>query len=230
MYCIDRPCTDVSGHAGKGSTMTQKDLFIFDDLPLQSVELIELSDGEILWVRHFYAPEKCNDLLEKLTREIPWRQDNITIAGKSIPIPRLQAWFGDEGMNYSYSGLKLEPVPWSPELAAIKQDIESYCDTHFNSLLANLYRDNQDSVSWHSDDEKELGVNPTIASFSLGGCREFQLKHRAHQDKKLSIDLGNGDLLIMKGALQHNWLHCVPKKRQHCEPRINLTFRQIVTK
>ena len=209
--------------------MTQKDLFIFDDLPLQSVELIELSDGDILWVRHFYSAERCSELLQQLKQSIPWREDSIRIAGKMTPIPRLQAWFGDAGMQYTYSGLTLNPQPWSPELAQIKADIENYSDCHFNSLLANLYRDQKDSVSWHSDDEKELGTNPTIASLSLGEPREFQLKHKSHQDKKLSINLGNGDLLIMKGALQHNWLHCIPKRNSACTPRINLTFRQIIT-
>lgn len=208
--------------------MTQKDLFIFDDLPLQSVELIELSDGEILWARHFYDPDKCKQLFQELNAAIPWRQDSILIAGKEQPIPRLQAWFGDPGLTYTYSGLTLEPTPWSAILKQIKHDIENYSDCHFNSLLANLYRDGRDSVGWHADNENELGTNPTIASLSLGGAREFQLKHQQHPDKKVSITLNDGDLVILKGSIQHHWLHCIPKTDQPCEPRINLTFRKII--
>jgi len=207
--------------------MTQSDLFSLGDLPLQSVELIELTDGDILWVRHFLAIDEANQLMQSLQQEIPWRQDSIRIAGKETPIPRLQAWFGDEGMSYTYSGLTLEPTPWSDTLNAIKHRIEDYSDCHFNSLLANLYRDENDSVGWHADDEPELGENPTIASLSLGEPRDFVLKHRKHPEQKIRLSLQNGDLLVMKGALQHHWLHQVPKSKTACGPRINLTFRRI---
>ena len=139
--------------------MTQSDLFnLGNDLPLQTVELIELSDGDILWVRHFLPSREADTLFQTLQQEIPWRQDNIRIGGKDQPIPRLQAWFGDPGMHYTYSGLTLEPQPWSPTLTALKQRIETYSDCHFNSLLANLYRDQNDSVGWHADNEPELGL------------------------------------------------------------------------
>lgn len=209
--------------------MTQTDLFNMGDLPLQSVELIELSDGDILWVKHFLPPEEASSLAKTLQDTIPWRQDSLRIAGKDVPIPRLQAWFGDPDMTYTYSGLTLQPNPWLPALETIKHRIEDYSDTQFNSLLANLYRDENDSVGWHADDEPELGENPVIASLSLGETREFALKHRDHPEKKLRLDLKNGDLLIMRGALQHHWLHQIPKAKSHCEPRINLTFRRIFT-
>lgn len=207
--------------------MSQKDLFIFGDVPLQSVELIELEDGEILWARQFYDPDTAQQLYSRLQEEIPWRQDSIRIAGKDTPIPRLQAWFGDPGMSYTYSGLTLQPEPWNPTLQHIKDQIEDYSDTQFNSLLANLYRNEQDSVGWHADNEPELGTNPIIASLSLGGERSFQLKHRLHPERKLALDLVSGDLLIMKGTMQHHWLHQIPKARHPCAPRINLTFRKI---
>lgn len=207
--------------------MTQTDLFNMGDLPLQSVELIELSDGDILWVRHFLSTQEAEQLLQTLQQEIPWRQDSLRIAGKDTPIPRLQAWYGDPGMNYTYSGLTLQPLPWAPALDAIKHRIEDYSDCHFNSLLANLYRDENDSVGWHADNEPELGENPTIASLSLGETRDFVLKHRNHQEQKLKLSLQSGDLLIMKGSLQHHWLHQVPKCKTQCQPRINLTFRRI---
>ncbi|AUM14264.1 alpha-ketoglutarate-dependent dioxygenase AlkB family protein [Ketobacter alkanivorans] len=207
--------------------MSQEDLFIFGDVPLQSVELIELEDGEILWARRFYDEDTARQLYSRLQEEIPWRQDNIRIAGKETPIPRLQAWFGDPGISYTYSGLTLQPKPWNDTLQHIKEQIESYSDTQFNSLLANLYRDEQDSVGWHADNEPELGNNPVIASLSLGGERTFQLKHRQHPERKLELELRSGDLLIMKGAMQHHWLHQIPKSKQACLPRINLTFRKI---
>lgn len=205
--------------------MTQSDLF--SDLQLQSVELIEIDDGDILWIKRFLPKAEADTLLQTLQTEIPWRQDSIRIAGKDTPIPRLQAWYGDPGMTYTYSGLKLNPLPWTPTLAAIKQRIEDYSDCHFNSLLANLYRNEQDSVGWHADDEPELGQNPAIASLSLGDARDFQLKHRTHPEQKLSLPLQHGDLLIMKGALQHHWVHQIPKSKTPCQPRINLTFRRI---
>ena len=205
--------------------MTQPDLF--NDLQLQSVELIEIDDGDILWIKRFLPKADADALLQTLQTEIPWRQDSIRIAGKDTPIPRLQAWYGDPGMTYTYSGLKLDPLPWTPTLATLKQRIEDYSDCHFNSLLANLYRTEQDSVGWHADDEPELGQNPAIASLSLGDARDFQLKHRNRPEQKLSLPLQHGDLLIMKGALQHHWVHQIPKSKTPCQPRINLTFRRI---
>lgn len=207
--------------------MTQTDLFNLDDLSLQTVELIELTDGDLLWVRCFLDRRQADHLMEALYREIPWRQDSLRIAGRDVALPRLQAWFGDPDMTYTYSGLTLHPTPWTPVLSALKHKIEDYTDTHFNSLLANLYRDENDSVGWHADNEPELGLNPIIASLSLGATREFVLKHRAHPEQKLRLDLRAGDLLIMKGPLQHHWLHQLPKLKAPCPPRINLTFRRI---
>lgn len=208
--------------------MTPSDLF--SDLQLQTVELIEIDDGDILWIKRFLPKADADTLFQTLQTEIPWRQDSLRIAGKLTPVPRLQAWYGDPGTTYHYSGLTLDPLPWTPALATLKQRIETYSDCHFNSLLINLYRNEQDSVGWHADDEPELGQNPAIASLSLGETRDFQLKHRQHRDRKLSLPLQHGDLLIMKGALQHHWLHQIPKSKAPCDPRINLTFRRIFTK
>jgi len=212
--------------------MAQKDFFVFDDLfgnsGVQRVELIELEDGEILWVKHYYSPDQAGALFSQLYQQVPWRQDQIRIAGKMTSLPRLQAWFADPGIHYGYSGIAMEPLPWIDCLRTIKQNLEAYSDNHFNSVLANLYRNQHDSVSWHADNETELGTNPTIASLSLGGTREFQLKHRLHPSKKLKIPMQSGDLMIMKGGLQHHWLHQIPKSKTPSEPRINLTFRRIL--
>lgn len=168
-------------------------------------------------------------LLEYCLQKLPWRQDDIVIAGRTIPIPRLQNWFGDSDMQYSYSGITLQPLPWTEELLEIRGRVESLCGSHFNSVLANYYRDGKDSVGWHSDDEQELGKQPIIASVSFGVTRVFELKHvrnRAH--KTLRLSLHHGSALIMGGDTQRQWRHQIPKKKGVTLPRINLTFRNII--
>ncbi len=164
-----------------------------------------------------------------LLKEIKWQQDQLTLYGKSVNIPRLQAWYGEPQYTYTYSGLALSPQPLTPCLSALKAKVEHFTGITFNSLLANLYRDGNDSVSWHSDDEPELGDCPVIASLSFGETRNFQLKHKIKGDK-LNIDLTAGSLLLMSGTTQHFWSHCVPKTKRVKSPRINLTFRQIIKK
>lgn len=161
--------------------------------------------------------------------EISWRQDELTMYGKKVTIPRLHAWYGDSATQtqYGYSGLMLEPLPWIPTLLKIKHDVEYKLGMHFNSVLVNLYRDGNDTVGWHSDDEIELGINPTIASLSLGQTRNFSLKHKL-LNKKLSLELKTGSLLVMSGETQACWQHSLPRTKQAKLPRINLTFRQII--
>ncbi|MEQ1530726.1 MAG: alpha-ketoglutarate-dependent dioxygenase AlkB, partial [Methylococcales bacterium] len=131
--------------------------------------------------------------------------------------------------HYPYSGVKHSPKAWTAELQSIRAQIQQQCTTEFNSVLANLYRDGQDSMGCHADDEKELGRNPLIASLSLGDERLFKLHHKNRQTK-LDMLLGHGDLLIMAGTLQHYWRHSLPKTKKAKTPRINLTFRKILTK
>ena len=140
------------------------------------------------------------------------RQDKITLYGKTHDVPRLQAWYGDEGLSYSYSGIKLNPLTWTPELLDIKFKIENLVGEEFNSVLINKYREGKDYAAWHSDDEKELGQNPTIASLSLGSERMFHLRHKENKGlETLKIALENGSLVIMKGKLQHYWKHQLAK-------------------
>jgi len=146
--------------------------------------------------------------------------------GKRVAIPRLQAWYGDKGMDYSYSGIILTAKPWPPVLLELKQQVENKCQSSFNAVLANLYRDQDDTVGWHSDDETELGKNPVIASVSFGDERNFQLKHK-DSGEKLTIPLTSGSLLVMAGETQHYWQHCLPRTKKMKSSRINLTFRQI---
>ena len=159
--------------------------------------------------------------------EIEWRQDNITVFGKTYAQPRLTAFFADNDKPYGYSNIKMRSKPFGGHLLLIKQILENELKIKFTSCLANLYRNGQDSNGWHADNEKELGLNPIIASVSLGEERIFHLKHKTDKTLKTKIKLEHGSLLLMKGATQRNWLHQIPKTKKPIGKRINLTFRII---
>ncbi|WDE08382.1 alpha-ketoglutarate-dependent dioxygenase AlkB [Thalassomonas viridans] len=165
-------------------------------------------------------------LYDELARQLAWSRDTIVLYGKPVQIPRLQAWYGDNGLDYTYSGLTLTARPWLPLLAELKHMVEVKSGVRFNAVLANLYRDGNDTVGWHSDDEPELGENPVIVSLSFGGERNFNFKHKM-SGEKLTIPLKSGSLLIMAGETQRCWQHCVPRTKKAKLPRISLTFRQI---
>jgi alkylated DNA repair dioxygenase AlkB len=187
-----------------------------------------LQDGEVWIMRNFMSQDDANRFYNILNDTINWKQEEITFYGKTYPVPRKTAWYGYEGFNYTYSGISCNPDPWTKELLEIKKDIESFMpEEDFNSVLLNLYRDGNDKVSWHADDEKGLGNNPTIASLSLGATRFFDLKHKDNPELKMRIDLTPGSLVIMTGELQHYWLHQIPVQKKIKEARINLTFRTI---
>jgi alkylated DNA repair dioxygenase AlkB len=167
-------------------------------------------------------------LMNALQKEIPWKQEHIKLFGKTHPTPRLTAWHGDEHCVYKYSGVVNQPFPWTPSLLTIKSRIENLSNgTTFNCVLLNFYRDGSDKMGWHSDDEKELGPNPSIASVSFGATRRFDFKHKTEANTKFSIHLESGSLLLMQGDMQHHWLHQIPTQKRIQEPRINLTFRYI---
>jgi len=174
---------------------------------------------------NFISLDQARSLEKRLHEEVAFSQDQISMYGKVLDIPRLQAWFGDG--SYQYSGIMMNPQPWTPALLEIKQLVEEKANCQFNSALVNLYRNHQDSVGWHSDDEKELGVNPIIASISFGAKRMFKLKHKQTQ-AKLDVPLIEGSLLIMSGETQHYWQHAVLKEKTNPGSRINITFRQLV--
>lgn len=191
-------------------------------------EILKLVQGELLIIPQLYEEAHQQDLFEKLRSGINWRQDELRLGQRVIPIPRLQAWYGDSDADYSYSGLNLQPAAWTQLLQEIKSDCERVAEQRFNSVLANLYRDGNDSVSWHADDEKELGTNPVIASVSFGETRTFQLKHKTNKSLPTQkIDLPGGSLLVMRGETQHFWKHQIAKTKIPKGPRINLTFRLI---
>lgn len=198
---------------------------LFDMHPMKND--IPIADGSLcLWHPLLPSPD-AEALFNRLAQTLDWKQDTMTIAGKEIPIPRLQAWYGDANSQYSYSGILLKPLNWTKELLTIKETIETITQHHFNSVLANYYRDGQDSVAWHQDNEPELGENPVIASLSLGETRQFQLRHTDQRHPTLKLDLPHNALLLMSGETQKNWYHQIPKTKKAVGPRINLTFRLI---
>lgn len=188
---------------------------------------IPIADGELLLVPGFFNEKEADALLATLTQELQWEEKAIKIFGRMVMQPRLVAWYGEPEAVYTYSGTTFAPHAFTPTLLKIKQDIEALLQAQFNSVLANCYRHGQDSMGWHSDDEKELGPNPLIASLSLGQERIFKLRHKKDKNQKLDIRLPHGSLLIMSGAMQHHWQHQLPKSTKAPGPRINLTFRQV---
>jgi alkylated DNA repair dioxygenase AlkB len=188
-----------------------------------------IPDGELIFHPAFFPPAESDRLLQALVQTTPWRQDKIRLFGQEYDQPRLTAWYGDPGKTYTYSGLRLEPLPWTRLLLEIKHRVEREAQVAFNSVLLNYYRHGQDSMGWHSDDEPELGKNPVIASLSFGGSRRFSLRHKFRKEvARVSLELGHGSLLLMAGPTQHFWKHQVAKTAKVVEPRLNLTFRVIL--
>ncbi|MCM8533560.1 MAG: alpha-ketoglutarate-dependent dioxygenase AlkB [Lentisphaeraceae bacterium] len=191
-------------------------------------QTLNLNEGKLLLYRNFFELNQSLNLFDEITQNTSWEQSRIHMFGKDILIPRLNAWYADTGKDYGYSGVHLQRNNWNLVLAAIKRQIESELNLSFNSALLNLYRDGEDSVDWHADDEKELGRNPTIASISLGQERKFSIRHKTNKRDKLSFVLPHNSLLIMKDNLQHIYEHKVPKEISISKPRLNITFRKII--
>lgn len=189
---------------------------------------IPVINGVLRLADSFYSVSEAGMLLQKLRDEVFWQQESIRIFGKSYAVPRLVAWVGDEGKAYRYSGISHDPLPWTATLSAIRQKIEAATGSHFNTVLLNWYRNGNDSMGWHADDEPELGSNPVIASLSLGETRMFRFRQTDNHRNSFGFPLENGSLLLMAGALQHHWQHCIPKSAKPMGDRINLTFRAIV--
>ena len=193
-----------------------------------AAQRFSLPDADVRLYPQFFTVEESNRLFRLLRADTPWAQRHLTIFGKTHPEPRLTAWYGDEGKQYSYSGLTLHPLPWTETLWQLKTRLDAVAQTSFNSVLLNLYRNGRDSNGWHQDNEPELGVNPIIASLSFGAERRFQLRHKTRQDvARLEVNLPHGSLLLMAGPTQHFWQHQIPKTAKPVGERINLTFRVI---
>lgn len=196
----------------------------------QRFEQIEMLDADVSILHEIEMPLPYDQILSKLmsTSEIKWRQEAVRVYGKNYQQPRLVALYGDSGKKYDYSGVSLHPMPWTDLLREIKLRIEDCTDAKFNAVFLNLYRDHNDSMGFHSDDERELGQNPVIASLTFGATRTFILKHKFRKELPLvKVPLESGTVLLMQGTTQHNWKHGINKQTMPCGPRVNLTFRTL---
>ena len=184
------------------------------------------SDGVLDIYPDFLPHDVADNFYELFLNELNWSEEQIQMFGKTIPVPRLICWYGNKEAVYRYSGVEHIPHPWTSSLRELKNRIEAFTQYSFNSVLGNLYRDGNDAMGWHSDDEKELGQNPFIASISLGAERVFKIRHKSTREQYKLI-LPHGSLLTMSGPFQHHWQHSIPRTSTYKAPRINLTFRNI---
>lgn len=191
------------------------------------MSLIVLNNGpDLLFDPQFIPSKEADSLYEAFLKDVPWKQEQIKMFGQWINMPRLTAWMGDPEAVYQYSGLINTPLPWNAQVLRLKNLLESTLDTTFNSVLLNYYRDGNDSMGWHSDNEPELGMLPTIASISVGAVRIIRFRPTGG-GKSLGLELPHGSLLVMRGQTQSNWQHALPKTKRS-EGRINLTFRKVI--
>lgn len=200
---------------------------LFSSETSRESQIVPLKDAIVVYTPHFYNQEEATNIYNTLLSEITWQQDDITLFGKTYLQPRLTALYADDDTPYSYSGIVMTPSTFSRTLKTIKEDIEQFTGEKFNAVLCNLYRDGKDSNGWHSDDEKELGEHPYIASLSFGETRMFHLKHKVDADSKTKLALTNGSLLTMGGKTQHFYKHQLSKTKKNVASRINLTFRKL---
>ncbi|RUL64266.1 alpha-ketoglutarate-dependent dioxygenase AlkB [Dyella dinghuensis] len=198
-------------------------------------QALPLPGADVRYAASWLVKDEADRLLERLLDEISWEQHRFLMFGREVSAPRLSCWIGGPGTTYMYSRTRFEPRTWTPSLTPLRARLEQFCGAHFNSVLANLYRDGRDSMGWHSDDEPELGEQPVIASLSLGATRRFRLRRRVPRGTRLApadtmeCPLAHGSLLLMAGATQRLYQHDLPKSAAVDTPRINLTFRYIHT-
>jgi len=181
---------------------------------------LELIDG-------FYDTDESERIYRRLVQEQNWPDNRYIVAGRQFTLPRLQTWHADPGIRYSYSNNLLQTRSWTPLLSGIRSQVESSLNFRFNSVLVNWYRNGDDYVGWHADNEQELGEQPFIASLTFGAERHLQFRHKKSLEQG-RILLRNGSLLIMQPDFQHHWLHSVPIDQNLAEGRINLTFRKVI--
>lgn len=185
----------------------------------------DLPDADITIEESFFSSEESDFFFRNLIESVNFNQRKVRVFGKYFDEPRLTAWYGED--DYLYSGNLMEATPWNDYVKQIKDKVEETLNIEFNSCLLNLYRNGNDSVGYHQDNEKKLGLNPIIASVSFGATRKFQIKHIS-SNRKEDILLRNGSLLVMGGETQSKWKHQIPKEKSVIKPRINLTFRRIL--
>ncbi|QQL49509.1 alpha-ketoglutarate-dependent dioxygenase AlkB family protein [Mucilaginibacter ginkgonis] len=196
---------------------------------MESKQIINLLpyDGQVDYYGIVLDELEANRYFDILLNNIDWKNDEAIIFGKHFITKRMVAWYGDQSFDYSYSNKTRRALPWTKELLELKALTEKYTGVIYNSCLLNLYHDGDEGMGWHSDDERALGKDSSIASLSFGAERKFALKHRVTKEAT-SIMLQNGSLLEMKGTTQSHWIHSLPKSKKVKEPRVNLTFRTMI--
>jgi alkylated DNA repair dioxygenase AlkB len=187
-----------------------------------------LIEDKLIYFTEVYSSDESRGYFQTLKKTIEWGQDEIMMFGKKTKVPRLTSWYANPDVKYSYSGLELLPKQWTSELIELKSLVEKLSTHSFNSVLLNYYRDGADSMGWHSDDEKELGANPIIASLTFGYPRRFLIREKMDYKKKKEIELEDGSLLVMRGDFQETYQHSIPKTAKKVGERLNLTFRTIL--
>ncbi|MFC0676885.1 alpha-ketoglutarate-dependent dioxygenase AlkB [Lysobacter korlensis] len=188
---------------------------------------LPLPGADLAFDARWLPADEADALLALLRGTIPWEVHRIRLFGREHPAPRLSCWIGDPQASYRYSGTRFEPRPWPDALQPLRMRLERELGIGFNSVLANLYRGGSDAMGWHSDDERELGETPVIASLSLGATRRFVLKHRTDADRRLALELPHGSLLVMAGQTQRHYRHALPRTARTVGERLNLTFRHV---
>lgn len=190
-------------------------------------QTLALPDAELRYAPQWIDAAEADALVSALRDCISWERHRLRLFGREVDAPRLSCWIGDRDATYSYSRTRFVPHPWPDALLLIRRRLRADCDADFNGVLANLYRDGNDSMGWHADDEPELGARPLIASLSLGAPRRFVIRHRDDPARRLAVELAHGSLLLMAGDTQLHYRHALPKTARMVGPRINLTFRQL---
>lgn len=200
---------------------------IFNESIARNNTLLNKDGATVNYYGMILPSEEASQYFGLLMQNIQWKNDDLVFFGKHVTTKRKVAWYGDSEYLYTYSNTTKRALAWTKELSELKQIVEKYAGTKFNSCLLNLYHNGNEGMGWHSDDEESLGKNNnTIASLSFGAERKFSFKHKRTK-QTISVVLEHGSLLVMKGATQSNWLHCLPKSKTITQPRINLTFRAI---
>ena len=191
--------------------------------------LIKADNLYVEYIENFFDFDQSQLYMKHLTNDIKWKREKIRMWGREIVTKKRIAWYADEGKSYTYSGSTFHPEQWNKLLLEIKKYVEHYIKFQFNSVLLNEYPNGKVGMGWHSDDERELGIDPIIASLSFGANRDFIFKHKTDKSfENIKIHLKSGSLLLMLGSTQHHWKHSLPKRLKVREPRINLTFRKIL--
>lgn len=208
-------------------TIEQTNLF-FENLHHHSIQNLLPYDGIVNYHGQIFAPSEIQDFFNSLSTDINWEHDEVMMFGKKIITKRKVAWYGEKPFDYTYSHVKKTAVYWNETLRIIKDKVEKASGETYNSCLLNLYHNGEEGMGWHTDNEKELKKEGAIASVSFGAVRKFAFKHKDSQEK-VELTLDNGSLLVMKGTTQSHWLHRLPPSKKITTPRINLTFRTIIT-